>query len=106
RVAFCWGVTPERMAEGRACGFAGERRVVELPTLDVAMDGIESVAINDVVCATSTIGRRVELAWAVGGADLGVQPCDGVICATPTGSTAYNLSSGGPVLVWGLDAMA
>jgi NAD+ kinase len=29
-----------------------------------------------------------------------------VICATSTGSTAYNLSSGGPVLVWGLDAMA
>ena len=29
-----------------------------------------------------------------------------IICATPPGSTAYNLSNGGPVLVWGLDAMA
>ena len=58
------------------------------------------------VCATSAIGRMVELGWAVGGEDLGVQPCDGVICASSTGSTAYNLSSGGPVLVWGLDAMA
>ena len=106
RVGFLSAMTPETMEEGLARAFAGERRVVELPTLDVAMDGIESVAINDVVCATSAIGRMVELAWAVGGEDLGVQPCDGVICATSTGSTAYNLSSGGPVLVWGLDAMA
>jgi NAD+ kinase len=29
-----------------------------------------------------------------------------MICSTPSGSTAYNLSNGGPVLVWGLDAMA
>ncbi len=42
----------------------------------------------------------------VSGEDLGTQPCDGMIVSTPVGSTAYNLSNGGPVLEWGLDAMA
>jgi NAD+ kinase len=106
RVGFLSAMGPEDMDEGLRRAFAGERRIVELPTLDVNVDGVDAVAVNDVVCATSAIGRMVELAWAVGGEDLGVQPCDGVICASSTGSTAYNLSSGGPVLVWGLDAMA
>jgi NAD+ kinase len=106
RVGFLSAMTPEMMDDGLRRAFAGERRVVQLPTLDIDVDGVEAVAINDMVCATSTIGRMVELEWALGGESLGVQPCDAVICATSTGSTAYNLSAGGPVLVWGLDAMA
>ena len=86
--------------------FAGEYVVVELPTLEVQLDGETHVAVNDVVATSSTLGRMVELAWAVGGEDLGTIPCDGMICSTPSGSTAYNLSNGGPVLVRGLDAMA
>jgi NAD+ kinase len=50
------------------------------------------------------VGRMIELGWAIGGEDLGALSCDGVICSTPSGSTGYNLSNGGPVLVWGLDA--
>lgn len=84
--------------------FGGHIRVLELPTLDVSVGGTRGTAVNDVVITSSTLGRMVQLRWAVGGESLGVQRCDGVICATPTGSTGYNLSNGGPVMVWGLDA--
>ena len=52
--------------------------------------------MNDVVVTSAEPGRMVELGWEVGGEELGSQPCDGLICCTPSGSTAYNLSNGGP----------
>src|SRR4029077_11349804 len=76
-----------------------------LPTLAVELDGERRVAINDTVVASATPGRMIELEYSIGGERRGTQPCDGLICATPSGSTAYNLSNGGPVLVWGLEAM-
>ena len=51
--------------------FAGEYVVVELPTLEVGSTASAHVAVNDVVVASSTLGRMVELAWAIGGEDLG-----------------------------------
>jgi NAD+ kinase len=105
-VGFLTSITAERLEEGLARAFAGDYTVAELPTLDAEMNGDRYVALNDVVVASSVIGRMIELGWAVGGEDLGVLACDGVLCSTPSGSTGYNLSNGGPVLVWGLDALA
>ena len=87
----------------RALG--GDVRLTELATLTASLTE-SHLAVNDVVVTSSAPGRMVELAWEVGGEALGSQPCDGIICATPTGSTAYNLSNGGPVMMWGLEAMA
>lgn len=105
RVGFLASIQPNELESGLARIFSGDFRLVQLSTLEVQVDGLRGAAINDVVVLSATRGRMVELAWSVGGEDLGVQPCDGMICATPTGSTAYNLSNGGPVLVRGLDAM-
>jgi NAD+ kinase len=106
RVGFLTSIRHEELEQGLERAFEGDFTIVELPTLEVRIGGESWSAVNDVFATSSTLGRMVELAYAVGGEDLGVLPCDGLICATPSGSTAYNLSNGGPVLVWGLDAMA
>jgi NAD+ kinase len=106
RVGFLASIQQNELESGLARVFSGDYRVLQLTTLEVEAAGARAAAINDVVVLSSIRGRMVELAWAIGGEELGVQPCDGMICATPSGSTAYNLSNGGPVLVRGLDAMA
>jgi NAD+ kinase len=106
RVGFLASIAPSRLEEDLARVFAGEYRTIEQPTLEAQLDGKTLVAVNDVVATSSTIGRMIELGWEIAGESIGVVSCDGMICSTPSGSTAYNLSNGGPVLVRGLDAMA
>jgi NAD+ kinase len=106
RVGFLSSMGRRDLEAGLGRVFAGEYEIVELPTLELEHpDGTER-AVNDVVVTSASLGRMIELELAVGGEELGRQPCDGIICSTPSGSTAYNLSNGGPVLMWGLEAMA
>lgn len=106
RVGFLSAIPRDELELGVARVLAGELEVVELATLDIEADGKRFVAVNDAVVTSGELGRMVELEWSVGGENFGRVPCDGLICSTPSGSTAYNLSNGGPVLMWGLDAMA
>jgi len=106
RVGFLSAIPRDDLECGVARVFGGELEVVELATLEVETGGERFVAVNDAVVTSGELGRMVEIEWSVGGEDFGRVPCDGLICSTPSGSTAYNLSNGGPVLMWGLDAMA
>jgi NAD+ kinase len=105
-VGFLTTIPMEELENGVRRVFGGDYDLVELPTLEARAGEDRRDAVNDIVATSSTLGRMVELAWSVGGESLGTLRCDGLIAATPSGSTAYNLSNGGPVLVWGLDAMA
>lgn len=60
--------------------------------------GAAHLALNDLVAMRSDTGRVVALDLAVDGNDVTTFRCDGLILATPTGSTAYSLSAGGPIL--------
>ncbi len=106
RVGFLSAIPRDQLERGIARVLAGELEVVELATLEVEADGKRFVSVNDAVVTSGDLGRMVELEWSLGGENFGRVPCDGLICSTPSGSTAYNLSNGGPVLMWGLDAMA
>jgi NAD+ kinase len=89
---------------------AGEWRVVRRHLLDaVATREGQTLhrgrALNDVVVKTSGGYSALHLRVEALGADLGHLVCDGMIAATASGSTAYSLSAGGPVVAPGVEAL-
>ena len=62
--------------------------------------------LNDIVVFKRTFSGVAEINIQINGAEVGTVFCDGVIAATPTGSTAYSLSAGGSILADGIDAIS
>ncbi|MCL2169402.1 MAG: NAD(+)/NADH kinase [Defluviitaleaceae bacterium] len=73
-----------------------ERMMLEAIFLNTTMSSI--LALNDIVIHRGTNPRPIELEIGINGAFMGKFRADGVVISTPTGSTAYNLSAGGPLL--------
>ena len=103
RLGFLADVSPdemhERMDEILAGHYEEERRsLLHARVLRGEQCVSESDALNDVVVHKWDIARMIELETRIDGRYLNTQRADGLIVATPTGSTAYALSGGGPIL--------
>jgi len=78
--------------------FTARNTPKELSVLQFTHEGTTYYALNDVVVAKINFGETVDLTLSVNYANSSKLRGDGIIVATPTGSTAYNLSAGGPVV--------
>jgi len=98
-------VEPDRMREGFERALAGTLELLRLPAIELEGPSGTHIALNDVSAHRKIGGRVAELSYAVGPEEVGSVRCDGIVVATPAGSTGYNLANGGPVLAWGVAGM-
>jgi len=101
-VGFLAAVEREDAAEGMRRAFAGEIETIELPGLEARVNGEPRVALNDVSFIRRPHERVAELSYKIAGEEVGHVRCDGLVAATPVGSTGYNLANNGPILAWGV----
>jgi NAD+ kinase len=107
RIGFLADVRSESLAEELDAILAGHYNLERRSMLRVEVDsGVPEYAVNDVVIKGRDGARMIEVDTRVGDAWFSRIRGDGVIVATPTGSTAYALSAGGPIIAPGLDAFA
>ncbi len=76
---------------------------MRLPAITVDLGEGPVVALNDVAIHRKVGERVAELSYALDGEEAGAVRCDGLVVATPAGSTGYNLANGGPVMAWGVE---
>jgi len=83
----------------------GQYRIVELLTVDARVNGCTHRAVNDVILTRVAPRHVLQLEYEGAGVTVGDMSCDGLIVAAPAGSTAYNLSCGGPIVEWNADVL-
>ncbi|HKH40939.1 MAG TPA: NAD(+)/NADH kinase [Solirubrobacterales bacterium] len=101
-IGFLAAVEGEDLAAGLERAFSGDFEVMEMPGLKVDLPLDHQVALNDVSFLRQPHGRVAELSYTIGKEEVGNVRCDGLVAATPAGSTGYNLANNGPILAWGV----
>jgi len=99
QLGYLTDVEPAELFHALERVFSGEHRIEERMLLDVRVsDGTQTLALNECVVERTTTGRTVRLRVLLNGEFFTNYAADGVIVATPTGSTAYSFSARGPIV--------
>ena len=101
-IGFLATIEPEELDTGIGLALKREFDTMPIPGLVASTSEGDEIGINDISFHRRHSGRVAELAYSVEGEPLGEVRCDGLVVATPAGSTGYNLANGGPVLAWGV----
>ncbi len=117
-IGFLATIEPSELEEGVRRALARDFELLSLPGIVLepsaghepgATDGtsgralLDTAAVNDVAIHRKVGERVAELAYEIEGEVVGNVRCDGLVVATPAGSTGYNLANGGPVMAWGVE---
>jgi NAD+ kinase len=107
-IGFLATVERQDSADGIRRALEGDFELLQLPAIVLDMpagrsNGGEQTAINDVAIHRKVGERVAEIAYALDDEVVGNVRCDGLVVATPAGSTGYNLANGGPVMAWGVE---
>jgi NAD+ kinase len=102
-IGFLATVDREEAESGFEQAFRWDFDVLALPGIEIIGQDGPWLAVNDVAMHRQPGKRVADLMYSVGPDEVGRVHCDGLVVATPAGSTGYNLANGGPVMAWGVE---
>jgi NAD+ kinase len=107
-IGFLATVEPQDIEDGIRRALSGDFELLRLPAVVLDMPDEHTqlgrqTAINDVAIHRKVGERVAAIGYALDGEEAGSVRCDGLVVATPAGSTGYNLANGGPVMAWGVE---
>jgi NAD+ kinase len=117
-IGFLATVEPQDIEDGIRRALDRDFELLRLPGIALSEPGGQSeigraaadpafrgglTAVNDVAIHRKVGERVAQIAYALDGEEVGSVRCDGLVVATPAGSTGYNLANGGPVMAWGVE---
>ena len=110
RLGFLADITTDRITDAITRIHGGDYTLEERNLLQVSMEGLPQghtpYALNDIAILKHDISSMIQVATSVGTTPMITYQADGLVVATPTGSTAYSLSVGGPIIAPGTNVIS